>query len=152
MAGGRREGAPLTRVGLALLTGGLLAVAVAYLLTGVGVATAAPWILAVGTVAVVAGLAVLGLPRRGPRPTVLLGAVVVVVVSVLAGFLVPLALPMETATALRAGLPRPTAWLVGLVYLVPLVVLPVAYAVAFPREVLRPDERSTAPDRSEPVA
>jgi predicted lysophospholipase L1 biosynthesis ABC-type transport system permease subunit len=143
----------VTRVGLALLTGGLLAVAVAYLLTGVGVATAAgPWVLAVGTVAVVAGLAVLGLPRRRARPTVLLGAVVVVVVSVLAGFLVPLALPMETAAALRAGLPCPTAWLVGLVYLVPLVVLPVAYAVAFPHEVLRPDEGGTGPDRSEPVA
>jgi len=143
----------VTRVGLALLTGGLLAVAVAYLLTGVGVATAAgPWVLAVGTVAVVAGLAVLGLPRRRARPTVLLGAVVVVVVSVLAGFLVPLALPMETAAALRAGLPRPTAWLVGLVYLVPLVVLPVAYAVAFPHEVLRPDDGGTGPDRSEPVA
>lgn len=133
---------------MTLLVGGLLAVAVAYLLTGVGVATAvAPWALAAGTTAVLAGLAHLAIPRRGSGASVLRLAVTLSLTSVLAGFLLPLLLPEVTATTpLWLGLPRPTAWLVLLTFVVPLIVLPVAYAVAFPREVLRPEERGVGAD------
>lgn len=129
---------------MTLLVGGLLAVAVAYLLTWGGVATAiAPWALAAGTTAVLAGLAHLAIPRRVPTTSILRMAVALSVTSVLGGFLLALARPeVTTETPIWFGLPRPTAWLVLLVFVVPLVVLPVAYAVAFPREVLRPEERA----------
>jgi len=132
----------VTVVGLALLTGGLLAVALAYVVTLLGVAdAAAPVALALGTVAVLAGLGLLGATRRGRPTPILLGAIGGTAASVLAGFLLPLVMPPPPADApLLFGLPRPTALLVGLVFLVPLVVLPVAYALAFPREVWRPED------------
>lgn len=126
------------RAGLTLLLLGLLAVVLAYSFVLLGVAAAtAPWWLASGTTAVLAGIAILGAARRG-RPTSLLSAAIALsFVSVLVGLLVPLALPApDAATPLLLGLPRPTAILLLLVGLVPLVLLPLAYAAAFEREVL----------------
>ena len=132
----------MTAVGLVLLTGGLLAVALAYVVTLVGVAAAAaPVALALGTVAVLTGLGLLGAAHHGRRTPILLWAIGGTAASVLAGFLLPLVLPSPAADApLLFGLPRPTALLVGLVFVVPLVVLPIAYALAFPHEVWHPED------------
>lgn len=126
------------RAGLALLSLGALAVAVAYgaVLLGVGSA-AAPWWLASGTTAVLAGLASIGAARRGRRTPILATAIATSFASVAAGFLIPLAMPVPDASMpLLLGLPRPTAILMLLVHAVPLVLLPLAYGAAFEREVL----------------
>lgn len=126
------------RVGLLLLSLGALGVAIAYsaVLVGVGV-TAAPWWLASGTTAVLAGLASLGAARHGRRTPILAAAITTSFVSVAAGFLIPLGMAAPDATMpLLLGLPRPTAILMLLVHAVPLVLLPLAYGVAFEREVL----------------
>jgi hypothetical protein len=136
------------RAGLLLLSFGTLGVAVAYgaVLLGVG-GTAAPWWLASGTTAVLAGLASLGAARHGRRTPILAVAIAASFVSVSAGFLIPLAMPAPNATTpLLLGLPRPTAILMLLVHLVPLVLLPVAYGLAFEREVLDDADLATLRD------
>ena len=137
------------RAGLLLLTLGTLGVSIAYgaVLLGVG-APSAPWWLASGTTAVLAGLASLGAARHGRRTPVLAAAIAASFVNVAAGFLIPLAMPAPDATApLLLGLPRPTAILMLLVHAVPLVLLPVAYGVAFEREVLDDTDLATLRDR-----
>jgi len=132
----------MQRAGILLLVVGLLAVAAAYLVTLVGVASdIAPWWLASGTVAVFASLATLGAAHR-VRPTPILKATLVISFACLAaGFFIPLLLPPPTiGPPLLFGLPRQTALLVILVYVVPLIVMPIGYGLAFDREVLPPDE------------
>ncbi len=128
----------MPRLGLSLLVVGLLAVAASYAATAAGVAAAvAPFWLALGSTAVLAGLAVLGAARGGRATPRLHAAAAVAFASVALGLVLPLASPPpDAATPLLLGLPRPTALLLLLVGLVPLVVLPVAYASAFDREVL----------------
>lgn len=128
----------MRRAGITLLLVGLLAVGAAYAFVLLGfAAAAAPWWLASGTTAVLAGVAVLGAARRARTTPVLTATVVASFASVLAGLLVPLALAAPDATGpLLLGLPRPTAILLLLVGLVPLVLMPLAYAFAFEREVL----------------
>lgn len=128
----------MQRAGLLLLSFGTLGVAVAYGAVLIGVeSTATPWWLASGTTAVLAGLASLGAARHGRRTPILAAAITTSFVSVAAGFLIPLAMPAPDATMpLLLGLPRSTAILMLLVHAVPLVLLPLAYGVAFDREVL----------------
>lgn len=136
------------RAGLLLLSLGTVAVATAYgaVLLGVG-APSAPWWLASGTTAVLAGLASLGAARHGRRTPILSAAIAASFVCVGAGFLIPLAMPAPDATTpLLLGLPRPTTILLLLVHAVPLVLLPVAYGVAFEREVLDDTDLATLRD------
>lgn len=132
----------MRKSGILLLTFGSLSVALAYGVTLVGVAEhAAPWWLAVGITAVLAGLATLGAARRGRRTPILLVTIVITFVSVGVGFLVPLALAApDASTPLLLGLPRPTAILMLFVHAVPLLLMPLAYAAAFEREVLGADD------------
>jgi hypothetical protein len=132
----------MQRSGIALLVVGLLAVAAAYVAALLGMApVAAPWWLASGTTAVLAALATLGAARHGRRTPVLLATIVTTFACVAVGFLVPLALPLpQPGEALLLGLPRPTAILIVLVHAVPLVLMPVAYGVAFEREVIDADD------------
>jgi hypothetical protein len=126
------------RAGLSLLVLGLLAIATAYtaLLANAFTHTA-PWWLALGTSSVLTGMAVLGIARRGRATPLLARALSVCCASVAVGLVVPLLLPPPVAgDPLLLGLPRPTAILLVLAGLLPLVLLPIAYAVAFEREVL----------------
>lgn len=128
----------MRRVGLSFLVLGLLSIAAAYAAVLADVALrAAPWWLALGTTAVLAGMAVLGITRRGHATPRLAGAAVVCFASVAVGLAVPLILPSPAVgDQLLLGLPRPTAILLALVGLLPLVLLPLAYAAVFEREVL----------------
>lgn len=128
----------MPRAGLSLLIVGLVAVAAAYALTLAGLSPSlAPWWLALGSTAVLAGLADLGAARRGRRTPLLTAAMRLAFVSVAAGFVVPLLMPPPAAdAALLLGVPRPTAWLLLLAGLGPLLALPLAYAAAFDCEVL----------------
>ena len=144
----------MQRAGIILVLVGLLAVSGAYAFVLLGiVAAATPWWFAFGTTAVLAGMAVLGASRRGRTTPVLTATVAASFTSVLTGLLVPLGLPVPDATdPLLLGLPYPTAILLLLVGLVPLVLLPIAYAYAFDREVLSDDDLAALRDPSRAAA
>lgn len=132
----------MRRAGIALLVLGSLAVLGAYVAVIAGVAVSlAPWWLASGTTAVLAGLASIGAARHGRRTPLLAATIIATFVSVGAGFMIPLAMPAPDASMpLLLGLPRPTAFLALFVYAIPLVLMPVAYGIAFEREVLNDDD------------
>lgn len=117
-----------------MLTGGALAVAAAYLLAFVGGHALAPWLLAAGAVLVLTGLGLLGAGAGRPR---LAAAVLLCSACVFIGFAIGLLGAAPAADGpLLLGLPRTTTLLLICSGLVPLLLLPVAYAWAFPREVM----------------
>jgi hypothetical protein len=127
-------------VAIAILAAGALTVAVAYALTFLTMAVSvAPWLLAVGAVLVLTGLGLLG---AGPRAPKLAAAVLVACAFTLLGFTAALTLaPHMAGGPLFLGLPRVTALMLLLTGGIPLVLLPLAYAWAFPREVAHEGER-----------
>ena len=123
------------RFSISLLSLGALLVALAYGLTFAAEASAAPWLLGGGATLVLTGLGLLGAGERAPR---LAGAVLLACALTFAGFAIALLLrPHAIGGPLLLGLPRATTLLLLLTGLVPLVLLPVAYAVLFRREVMR---------------
>lgn len=127
------------RLPIAVLGLGAIAVATAYGLAFGGVAgTLGPWCLAFGSVLVLTGLGLLGAGPRAPR---LQAAVLVACAFTFGGFALGLVASAPTPDGpLLLGLPRTTALLLLFAGAVPLVLLPLAYAWAFPREVVRPDD------------
>lgn len=118
---------------IAILTCGALAVFAAYALSFGAPSATAPWLLASGSVLVLTGLGLLGAGERAPR---LQAAVLVACAFTFAGFAAALSIaPHEAGGPLLLGLPRATALLLGFTGAVPLVLLPLAYAAAFEREV-----------------
>jgi len=145
------------RTGLLLLIAGVLATAIAYAAVLTGVAgEAAPWLLALGAASTLAGIACLGAARArtlgaAARGRTLGAAIGVAFAAVAAGLLLALAMPAPVADGpLLLGLPRVTALLLLLAGLVPLLLLPIAYAVAFDEEVIseRDIERVRAATRT----
>lgn len=121
---------------MALVLGAALVLS-AYLLSfAPGPSTAlsiAPWLLAVGATLVLTGLGLLGAGPRAPR---LAAAVLVACGCTLLGFCVALTMTPHAANGpLLFGLPRATALMLLFTGGIPLVLLPLAYAWAFPREV-----------------
>jgi hypothetical protein len=118
-------------LGWTLLVGGLLAQFAAYLIA-IAIdpeATVAAWLAVVGIVATMCGTLVIGALRndRLSRPASV--AAVVLLVIPLIGFGAALLLPAETATGpLWLGLPRRAAMVLLGIGLLPLFVLPFAYA------------------------
>jgi hypothetical protein len=120
-------------ISIAVLTAGALAVLAAYTLSVAASSAIAPWLLAVGATLVLTGLGLLGAGERAPR---LAAAVLVACSCTLLGFAVALTLtPHSVDGPLLLGLPRATTLMLLLTGGVPLVLLPLAYASAFPREV-----------------
>lgn len=123
------------KVGLALLFGAMLCVAAAYgaiLVTGVA-STPVNWVIAVATPVAMVATMMLGAAREGRRAGGLGGLVLplaLVLVVLVAGFALALALP-GGEEPLWLGLPRRAAILVYGVGIVPLLVLPLAYAATF---------------------
>lgn len=123
----------MSRIPILLVTAGALLVAGAYALLFVGVSDAAPWLMAAGSTLVLTGFGLLGV---GPRRPYLSAAVLTCCALTFAGFAVALALgPPAADGALLLGLPRVTTLLLVLTGAVPLVLLPIAYALCFRREV-----------------
>lgn len=111
--------------------------ALAYGLTFWSAGSVAPWLLAAGATLVLTGLGLLGAGERAPR---LAAAVLLACALTFAGFATALLLkPHAAGGALLFGLPRATTLLLLLTGLVPLVMLPIAYAALFKREVLSDD-------------
>lgn len=125
------------RFAISTLTLGALLVALAYGLafaSPAGDVRLAPWLLAAGATLVLSGLGLLGAGARAPR---LAAAVLVACSLTFAGFAVALLLtPHAPGGPLLFGLPRATAFLLLLTGAVPLLMLPIAYAALFRREVL----------------
>lgn len=121
-------------IAIGTLVVGALCVAAAYALTFLDAdATAAPWLLATGAVLVLTGLGLLGAGARAPR---LAAAVLVASACTLLGFAVALTLaPHAEGGPLLLGLPPATTLMLLLTGGIPLVMLPLAYAWAFPKEV-----------------
>jgi hypothetical protein len=129
---------PVRRTGLLLLSAGTAAVAAAYLalLLGAPAGGWPPWLLAPGASAVLAGLAAIGAARE-PRPRRLAVALAVAFAAVPLGLALGLLLPAPTADApLLLGLPRATTLLLLCTGLIPLLLLPIAYALTFETEIL----------------
>ena len=101
-----------------------------------------PLVMALGTTAVLAGIAQLAIIRAGHETPALAGTVRWVFGGMAVGFVSVLLVPAPVAGGpLLFGLPRITAILLLLVGAMPLVVLPIAYARAFDAEVMPPEER-----------
>lgn len=122
-------------IGIGLTVTGALTVAGAYLAVFANVDAAGPWLLALGTTLLLAGLGVLGAGAGRPR---LATVVVVACALTLAGFgSALLAAPPTADGPLWLGLPRATTLLLLLSGLGPLLLLPIAYALCFEREEMR---------------
>ena len=118
---------------------GTLLVALAYAAAALpqGV-RASPWLMVAGIAALLIGLCVRGIHRRGRRqPWLLTLGFVFLAVVLLGGFAAALLLPPESpATPLWLGLPRRAALVVYGVGVMPALVLPLLYGVCFERAVL----------------
>jgi hypothetical protein len=124
-----------SRISVALITLGSLDVLGAYGLTFIGAHPLAPWLLAFGATLVLTGIGLLGAGARSPR---LSAAVLVACACTFVGFAFALASAAPVADGpLLFGLPRVTVFMLLCTGAVPLVLLPVAYAWAFPHEVER---------------
>lgn len=125
---------------IALLSLGLALVAGAYALAFAGESPLAPWGLALGSTAILSALLWLGGRRRGRLPPVMAWVIGIVALSTAGGFAIALLAPSPTADGpLLLGLPRATAVMLLLTGVVPLGLLPLAYALRFARDVV-PDD------------
>lgn len=122
----------------------MLAIGVAYasaFLPG-GPPRAAPWVVAIATAGVMVAVLVLGAARGSgrlhPALVAVFGATFVIVS---AGFCLALAAPPVTAASrMWLGLPAGAALIMYVVGLLPLLILPVAYALTFESTTLSDDE------------
>jgi hypothetical protein len=117
------------------VTGGLLAqaAAMALALGGQDAAPTTSWLAIIGLTATMAGTLMLGAARHGRLSRSGWLAVATVLVVLLVGFGAALLLPAETGSGpLWLGLPRRAAIVLLGVGLVPVLVLPVCYALDFP--------------------
>jgi hypothetical protein len=96
----------------------------------------APWILAVAAPLALIGTAVAAVTRPGsPLRPLMAAALAVTLILMMGGFVLALTLPSE-GEPLLLGLPRRAAIVLYGVGLLPVLVLPVAYALTFDSTVL----------------
>lgn len=130
------------RTSVGLITLGSLGVLAAYALTFLGGSDGAPWLMAAGATLVLGGLGLLGAGPKAPR---LASAVIVACFSTFVGLAFGLTLNAPVANGpLLFGLPLSTAVMLLYAGAVPLVVLPIVYAWAFPREVAQESQHESS--------
>ena len=122
-----------------VLVGAILAIAAGYasaFKTG-GAPGWAPWLLALGIPGALGAIMVLGATRGSKGIGRLKLPFLFVFVVLASGFCLALGLPAETAdSTLWLGLPRRAAIVIYGIGLLPIVVLPVAYALTFDTQTL----------------
>jgi hypothetical protein len=133
-----------TRVALALLVTATALIALAYASAfgEDGPPSWSAWLLATGVPMALVGVMVLGAARAGRLPRSLALAFTVVGLMLAGGFALALALPagLGAAEPLILGLPRRAAIVVYGVGLLPVLVLPAAYAMTFDAQTLREED------------
>jgi hypothetical protein len=126
-----------TKAGLTLFASGTIAIAIAYGATILSGSTPdwAPWCVAFGASATSVGLFVLGAASRGPISVAVGWMLVTLFVVLVCSFGVALALPANEGAGgqLILGLPMRLAIVFYGVGFVPLLGLPVAFALTFER-------------------
>jgi hypothetical protein len=133
----------LAVIGLALATIAIGAAYASAFLPGAasGGPSWTPWLLAVGVPTALVSVMSLGAARHGRVPGALLAAFLVVGATLVLGFALALSLPASgAAEPLLLGLPRRAAIVVYGIGLLPVLVLPVAYALTFEAQTLRDDD------------
>lgn len=141
---------PHTRLAIRALAASTLAIGVAYasaFLPG-GAPAWAPWPLAIGVPLALVSVMSLGAARGGRVPGPLLAAFALVGLMLAGGFALALLLPGGGGVAgngtvgepLLLGLPRRAAIVIYGIGLLPVLVLPVAYALTFEAQTLRDDD------------
>jgi hypothetical protein len=119
----------------------MIAVAYASAFRPAGAPGWAPWLLATGVPISLVGVMVLGAARAGRLPTSLALAFALVGLMLAGGFGLALALPASgAAEPLVLGLPLRAAIIVYGVGLLPVFVLPAAYALTFDAQTLRAED------------
>ncbi len=137
-----RQGTPATRhattgvrrVALAAVVIGIVGIALAYACAfgSPSVAAIGPWIMAIALPITMVAMMTFGAVRAGRRVGTLAFPFALVFVLVAGGFLAALALPPDAVNGVYwLGLPRRSAVIVYGVGLLPLFVLPFAYALTF---------------------
>lgn len=131
------------RLALAGTVAGCVGVAVSYgsAFLEPRLAAVGPWIMAVSLPVLMVSMMTLGAVRAGRRAGALAVPFAAVLLLVAGGFLLALALPPDTVTGpYWLGLPRRAAVIVYGVGLLPLFVLPLAYAFTFESLTLSDDD------------
>jgi hypothetical protein len=135
---------PTRRVALVALIAGITAIALGYggaFLPG-GTPVWAPWLLAVGIPVALGAIMILGAARgrMGVGPLKYPFAFVIVVLAI--GFCAALALPATEGPLSRLwlGLPARAAIVIYGIGLLPIIVLPVAYALTFETQTLSAED------------
>lgn len=106
-----------------------------------GATTWAPWVLAIAIPASLGSIMALGATRGRTGLGRLLAPLAFVFLILALGFCAALALPAETSSSpLWLGLPRRAAIIVYGIGLLPIVVLPIAYAMTFDVQTLNPND------------
>jgi len=132
------------RAAMSGLVAGLIAIAIGYAAAFVpgGTPPWAPWLLALGIPAALGAIMILGAARgrRGIGPLKYPFAFVVAVLAI--GFCAALALPATESPLSRLwlGLPARAAIVIYGIGLLPIIVLPVAYAMTFDTQTLSADD------------
>lgn len=137
-----RGGATRIAVGMVMLGTLMIAAAYASSFRSAGTPAWAAWAMALGVPLDLVATMILGASRRGRVPGVMLAAFALVGVMLAGGFALALWLPGDLGAAepLWLGLPRRAAVIVYGVGLLPVVVLPVVYALTFDAQTLRPED------------
>ena len=132
------------KVALSILFVGISAIAAGYASAFAkgGTPVWGPWLLALGIPAVTGAIMVLGAARGSTGVGRLRIPFMFVVVVLAAGFVAALALPAteSDASPLWLGLPLRAAIVIYGVGLLPIVILPIAYALTFETQTLRAED------------
>ena len=139
----RKNTSPAARAALATIFLSLLAIALVYasaFMPG-GAPRAAAFVFAIATAALIVAVLVLGAARPGRRLGVLTGVFAFCFIVLALGFTLALRAPAVTPNdRLWLGLPQGAATILYVVGLLPLLVLPLAYALTFDRTTLSETE------------
>jgi hypothetical protein len=136
------EGATRVAIGFLVVATCMIATAYASAFSPAGTPVWSAWLLATGVPLALVGAMVLGATRAGRLPLRLGLAFALVGLMLAGGFILALALPGDLGAAepLIFGLPRRAAIIIYGVGVLPVFVLPAAYALTFDEQTLRAED------------